>query len=485
MIRKSTRQRRIYQILILAAILMVSVDTAISQQPNPESSNLGEDILKPFASLRKEQMLTLAKTIGIEPTAETQEIFRSIEMNDFKSASNQYAIIRQNIGQYKGSTSNPKYHNELWQYVLETFGTHEQFHIWTPGLLRKYAYDILDPIPANSIYFGGTDPGRFVITAFNAVNDERKIHVITQNALADWNYLEFARRQHADHDIWLPSKEDSAKAFQQYVEGVRSGKIDDKGTLEIKSGRVNIRGALGVMQINGIIVKMIFENNKDSHEFYLEESYIIDWMYPYLEPHGLIMKLNKTTLDKLSEEVVSKDRKFWKQYVGQLQKHPEFADNLAAQKSFSKLRTAIAGLYEFHELYDEAEAAFRQAIRLWPEASEASFRLAKMYEKKGQIDEARKVINTYIEQDPHDSLDKAKDYLADLDNKRPLNPEEKKEITELILRLGGQDASVRGDAKKRLEGFGSRSLAMLKQHVENKDPEIRITVRELIKQMEK
>ena len=55
----------------------------------------------------------------------------------------------------------------------------------------------------------------------------------------------------------------------------------------------------GVMAINGILCRMLFDHNKDSHDFYVQESYVIDWMYPYLEPHGLILKLNKEPSDSL------------------------------------------------------------------------------------------------------------------------------------------------------------------------------------------
>ena len=46
------------------------------------------------------------------------------------------------------------------------------------------------------------------------------------------------------------------------------------------------------MEINGILTKMMWDHDRLRHSFYVEESYVIPWMYPYLSPHGLIMKLN-------------------------------------------------------------------------------------------------------------------------------------------------------------------------------------------------
>ena len=41
-----------------------------------------------------------------------------------------------------------------------------------------------------------------------------------------------------------------------------------------------------------MLPKQIFEQNKDQYQFFVEESYVLPWMYPYLKPHGLIMRLD-------------------------------------------------------------------------------------------------------------------------------------------------------------------------------------------------
>jgi hypothetical protein len=99
--------------------------------------------------------------------------------------------------------------------------------------------------------------------------------------------------------IWIPSQQDSNFAFQQYVEDVRAGRIAAGADVSFEGGRVSVQGVQGVMTINGILAKMIFEANRAKHDFYVEESYVIPWMYPYLTPHGLIMKINRETLPEL------------------------------------------------------------------------------------------------------------------------------------------------------------------------------------------
>ena len=82
---------------------------------------------------------------------------------------------------------------------------------------------------------------------------------------------------------------------------------------------------------------------------------------------------------------------------------PGFATNTNARTAFSKLRSAIAGVYVYRKKYEEAASAFRQAMELCPQSPEASFRLAKMYEELGDIDQARAVMIAFVALGPSDS----------------------------------------------------------------------------------
>ena len=55
--------------------------------------------------------------------------------------------------------------------------------------------------------------------------------------------------------------------------------IVDFTSLAVKrvgSDRVQVSGAAGVMEINGILAQMIFEHNNYHHDFYVEESYVME-----------------------------------------------------------------------------------------------------------------------------------------------------------------------------------------------------------------
>ena len=71
---------------------------------------------------------------------------------------------------------------------------------------------------------------------------------------------------------------------------------------------------MNVIGIRELLTKTIFDKNPD-REFYVEESFPLDWMYPYLEPHGLIMKINRQPLPEMSDEIVQRDRDYWTKYI--------------------------------------------------------------------------------------------------------------------------------------------------------------------------
>ena len=262
----------------------------------------------------------------------------------------------------------------------------------------------------SAVFFGGTDPGRFVPTyMIYSANVRPDVYLITQNALADDTYMSVERDLYGD-EIWIPSKDDSAEAFNIYVNEVQSGKRRANGDLVVENGRVQVNGALGVMEINGILTKMMFDHERTRRAFYVEESYAIPWMYDYLTPHGLIMKINANP-NSMNDAIARNDMEFWDWYTRRLLKDPAFRRDFAAQKSFSKLRTAIAGLYARKNL-PRALQAFQEAVALYPASPEATLRYIQeglLYNDKW---DAILDILTYLDRvDPNS--DRIKDKVED------------------------------------------------------------------------
>jgi tetratricopeptide (TPR) repeat protein len=120
-----------------------------------------------------------------------------------------------------------------------------------------------------------------------------------------------------------------------------------------------------------------------------------------MEPHGLILKLNNEKLEKLDPDIIERDREFWNKLSKELLADSRFVANEGARKTYSKMRSAIGGLYAYRSLRDEAEAAFKQAITLCPASPEANFRLAQLYMEMGRADDAIALLEKLQKLDPN------------------------------------------------------------------------------------
>ncbi|HOW98099.1 MAG TPA: tetratricopeptide repeat protein [Kiritimatiellia bacterium] len=393
--------------------------TALSSAPVMSEEAMPTDdfgaMVKEFSAARHKLAVELAEQLDLVLPKKAVSFFEAAEAGDWAATSNRFQKLKT---PGDSGWSVPSMRNELWATVHETLGVWEVWVGWKQdsALLRMFYEPILSSMPEGSIYFGGTDCGRFVVTTANALKQPPPVFVLTQNGLADNTYMAHLRAVYGDR-LWIPEQEDSNQAFQEYVEDVQAGRYPAGAEVSFEDGRVTVQGVAGVMMINGILCRMIFERNKDEHPFFLEESYVVDWMYPYLEPHGLILKLNPEPLPELTADAVERDRQFWKDTLARLESQPGWASNPDARKAFSKLRSAIAGVYVYRKKYDEAEAAFRQAIDLYRFSPEAHMRLAKMYEEQDRLEEARDLMVAFMRSDPPEAGEQAGQYLDQLETK--------------------------------------------------------------------
>ena len=113
----------------------------------------------------------------------------------------------------------PPYENlrtAYWRPVLELCLAYDHVVNCEPKYTAILADGIINSIPAGSIYFGGTDPGRGVPTAFcKSHADADPFFTLTQNALADGTYLDYLRAMYGGK-IYTPTEEDS----QQLLSGI-------------------------------------------------------------------------------------------------------------------------------------------------------------------------------------------------------------------------------------------------------------------------
>jgi hypothetical protein len=424
---------------------------------NPDTVKL----LKQFTALKQAQ--ANAATNALPP--EINALFKSANRGNWLSLSNTFFELGERNGNYaaksvphgkiwmavEGFVSDlmtkigwhwnaheERLRGTPWEAIKEVWGAFDAFVVGDEKYANAFGRDIIDSIPAGSIYFGGTDPGRFIVTAMSKSQpDANPFFTLTQNALADGTYLDYLRSMYGGK-IYVPSQSDSQKSFADYIADAQSrlaaGKLKPGEDVKTTGGRVEISGHVAVMEINALLAKVIFDQNTN-REFYVEESFPLDWMYPYLEPHGLIMKINRQQLHGLSGEIVQLDSDYWTKYVtpmiGDWLKpdtavkevadfadkiyvkkdfsgfagDPQFVQNEYSCKMFSKLRSAIGGLYEWRaqhatndaeklRLNDAADFAFRQAWALCPYSDETVFRYVALLTSQNRRADALLVAET-------------------------------------------------------------------------------------------
>ena len=254
-----------------------------------------------------------------------------------------------------------------------------------------------------------------------------------------------------DREIYTPTLDDQFRAVQEYsLDAERRRQLNQLRPGEevrVVDNRIQISGQVAVMGINGLMAKVIFDKNP-GHDFFVEESMPLEWMYPHLTPHGVIMKVNRQPLTSLPEDILDRDHEFWKQYsrrltgdiidydtsVQQVARWIEktyvhydfngftgdrkFVHDIDAQKSFSKLRGAIAGVYlwrlsgqcppeyrpknnsELQRLLKEANFACLQAFAFSPWSPEAVIHYVNLLLQTSRFEDASIVCETCLKLDP-------------------------------------------------------------------------------------
>jgi beta-lactamase regulating signal transducer with metallopeptidase domain len=427
-----------------AFILTVGGSSPVTSLDQTEATKLRQEQigrLQAFAQAKEKQSRELAAKAGEQISPDFQRFFNAATSGDWQTVTNRFEYFKLHHPQYHGFHGTNSMEVNLltayWQPVLELCVAYDQVVNCEPKYTALLADGIISSIPAGSIYFGGTDPGRGVPTAFcKSHADADPFFTLTQNALANGTYLNYLRAMYGGK-IYTPTEEDSQHCFQEYMTDAQrrlaEHKLKPGEDVKTVDNHVQVSGQTAVMAINGLITKVIFDHNPD-REFYVEESFPLEWMYPYLEPHGLIMKLNRQPLARLPAETLARDHEYWRKLVASMLgdwlneqtpasevaafvdrvyvRHdlkgftgdPMFIHNDYAKKSFSKLRSSIAGVYAWRlstnappeyrsninggALLAETDFAFRQAIALCPYSPEALFRYVNWLLQIKEINEA-------------------------------------------------------------------------------------------------
>ena len=287
--------------------------------------------------------------------------------------------------------------------------------------------------------------------------DKALFYTLDKPALAWGRHVEARRRAEGVYppkEIYIPSPEDSQNCFNDYYADLQRraqlGQLQpgEDVTVDPVSGQMQVSGEVTVFMINGLLCKLIFDNNP-GNEFYVQESFPLPWMYPYETPFGIIMKVNRNPVLELTQDDFDRDHKFWCDYSRRLcgdwvtydttlQEITNFVQRTYIQnnykgftgdrrfvrdedgeKHFAGLRSSIAGMYawrcspqcppEFREktpalesaLERETDFAFKQAFAFCPFSPETVLKYVQFLMQFNRVDDALLVAQTALRLDPY------------------------------------------------------------------------------------
>ena len=404
-----------------------------------------------LASEKDDQAHRLFRDESIRFPPEARQFFRAAEDGQWDKATNLYAEIRQKYIIAAGPPTNardafmaqtyaslsrldltptnywPPFHGPQWQPIEDVNWAIFQFQQWDPELIRFYATNIIRSIPAGSVFISGMASGLFVIPTFNSRSggDGEPFITLTPNKLLDYEYVDYVRRAYGTN-VRMFNPDDVRSAYADYISNatqraalgqLKPGEI----FTNYGGGRAAIVGDVGMMEINARLLQRLMFAYNTNRDFYYEERWPLDWTTPYLIPHGLIFKINRTPLDSLEPAVLAQDRQYWKSVMRTLtglevddattlsqisnyvdtvyvrkdlsrfQGNPHYVTNEIAQTTFAKLRVSIARVYawratnfswETDRLAQEADLVFRQTLVLNPRLPELDQYGAFLYSQK-------------------------------------------------------------------------------------------------------
>ena len=292
-----------------------------------------------------------------------------------------------------------------------------------------YGHDMLVDLPKDSFVFGGTDPGRFVPTymvfgeSFEKTKrdpnfDRRDLYIVTQNALADTFYNRYIRSHYTNERptvfSWIERLLGRDKTYPQ-ERLVFPHREEIMSLFEVLMNKYQQNpGAMPNPQsdpvaLNSAVAEWIFLRNRDKADgtprhFYVEESFPMQWSYPYAIPHGLCYEINHDKLDALPPGTAERDLAWWDDYIKKLEAVPGFAYDDLAHHSFAKLRNTGGNIYAFRHMNAEAERAYKQALYLWPGNTETTSNLVNLLTQEGRFKDARDLVAGYLPLDPNSKV---------------------------------------------------------------------------------
>ena len=349
-----------------------------------------------FGQRRRELLHAMAKHFHVEVPDDVERFFAAVESGRWEEIDAAHnALLQPGKGLNEPRADDL---HKIWRPIQETWGVAREAHNWPAQTLLDYGNSVLGSLRPGMIYVGGTDPGCFIPTMLNETSDGERHIVLTQNALADGDYLNYLQFQYADQMSTL-TEEESQRAYQEYAADAQKRLQHDQQfpdeprqlkpgeDVKIVDDKPAVSGQVAVMGVNEKLFQLLMDKNPNA-SFAMEESFPFASMSAGATTLGPVMEMRADGQNTLTAERASQSVDYWRDTAQQLLSDTELADDSWPRKAWSKLVSSQAGLLQDHGFSAEAEQDYRTALDLNPSSSEAVFRYVNLLLNQGRTADA-------------------------------------------------------------------------------------------------
>ena len=365
-----------------------------------------------FGHSRQELAQALAKRAGVAMPEDVQKFFEAVESGNWEEIDARFKALSGGEPNAGHSVERRPEVSAMWAAIVDAYGAAEQVHLWPAQKLLDYGNSLLGSLRPGMIYVGGTDNGRWIPELLNDTSGGEQHMVLTQNGLADGQYLDYLNLLYGDRLAML-TQSDSQQAFQDYIADARKRFEHDqqfpdqpKQVLPGESisvgdnGSIKVSGQVAVMLINERLLNALMQKNPDQ-TFALQESFPLKGAYANALPLGPLMELGAADAQNaFTPQRATQAVDYWTSAANTILADPQATASESAMRSYSHDVDSTANLLAAHDFTGQAEQAYRLASQLWPGNPEPINGLAELLNRNGRGDEVTQLLNDFIAKYP-------------------------------------------------------------------------------------
>lgn len=205
----------------------------------------------------------------------------------------------------------------IWQPVTASYWAFRQLSVSGAQGYVDYAEAVRKSLPADALYFAGSDTGYYLVECVGAVEtNPPPFLLISPNQLSGGSYLD---RLVLEQGEALGLSHDTVQAaFRTYLTEARqraeTGRPKPGEEVKVVDDRVQVSGSTPVWEINGKVMKELWQGNP-GRTVLLEGPFVPDWAWEHATPLGPLLRIEHEPVKSLPPETVAADFAWWDAYL--------------------------------------------------------------------------------------------------------------------------------------------------------------------------